>query len=72
MANYFSAQISQEHSNQIMNLALSFNVPNEQIVFKKEGCPLGFIGIYIKFDSKDSMDEFTEKVQEIPCILNKW
>ena len=72
MANYFSAQISQEHSTQVMNLALSLNVPNEQIVFKTQGCPLGSIGIYIKFDSKDSLDEFSEKVQEIPCILKMW
>ena len=72
MANYFSAQISQEHSTQVRDLALNLNVPTEHIVFNTQGCPLGSIGIYIKFDSKDSMDEFSEKVQEIPCILNKW
>ena len=72
MANYFSAQISQEHSTQVRNLALSLNVPAEQIVFKTQGCPFGSIGIYIKFDNKDSLDEFSKKVQEIPCILKMW
>lgn len=64
MTNYFSAQISQEHLTQVMDLALSLNVPIEQIVFYTQGCPLGIIGIYIKFDSKDSMDEFSEKCKK--------
>jgi len=72
MTNYFSAQISQEHSTQILNLALSLNVPSEQIVFNTQGCSFGLIGIYIKFNSKDSLDEFSKKVQEIPCILKRW
>lgn len=72
MKNYFSAQILQEHSNQVMELALSLNVPPERIVFKKEGCPLGSIGVYIKFDSKDVLNEFSKKMQGISCIMQRW
>lgn len=72
MAHYFSAQISQEHSNQVKDLALSLDIPSERIVFKTEGCRLGSIGVYIKFESKESLDEFSKNMQSIPCILNKW
>lgn len=72
MQNYFSARISQEHSSQVKALALSLNVPSERIVFKKEGCPIGSVGVYIKFETKTTLDEFSKKLQGIPCILEKW
>ena len=74
MANYFSAQISQEHSNEVRKLALSLNIPPERIVFNTEGCPVGSIGVYIKFDAKTASDEFSKKImQTFPCsIIKKW
>ena len=72
MAKYFSARISQEHSDQVRNLALGLNVPPKRIVFNGEGCPLGSIGVYIKFDSQNSLDEFSQKVQGMDCILERW
>jgi len=72
MQNYFSALISQEYSSYVENLALSLNVPSEQIVFKTEGCALGSIGVYIKFETKVSLNEFSKKLQKIPCVLEKW
>ena len=72
MANYFSARILQEYLNHVENLALSLNVPQEHIVFKPEGCSLGSIGVYIKFETKVSLDEFSKELQKIPCILEKW
>jgi len=53
-------------------LALSLNVPSERIVSNAKGCTVGSIGVYIKFESKISLDEFSEKIQKIPCILEKW
>ena len=72
MTKYFSAQISQEHAQIVRNLALNLNVPADRIVFKREGCPLGSIGVYIKFDNQDSLNEFCEKMQDINCILKRW
>lgn len=73
MANYFSAQISQEHSDNVRKLALSLNIPQERIVFKTEGCPLGSIGVYIKFNDEASLNEFSKKLmQNFHCILKKW
>lgn len=73
MTHYFSAQISQEHSENVRNLALSLNIPQERIVFNTAGCFVGTIGVYIKFDDKCSLDEFTEKImQSIPCVIQKW
>ena len=72
MAHYFSAQISQEHSSQVKDLALGLNIPSKRIVFKTEGCPLGSIGVYIKFDTKESLAEFSRNMQSIPCILDEW
>ena len=72
MANYFSAQISQEYLSQVKNLASSLNIPSERIVFNRVGCSVGSIGVYIKFDNKDSLDEFSKKVQKIPCIIKRW
>lgn len=72
MASYFSAQISQEYSDNVRTLALNLNIPQERIVFKKEGCPLGSIGVYIKFDDEKSLSEFSEHMQSIPCIQKKW
>ena len=72
MSKYFSAQIWQEYSNIVRELALNLNVPSKRIVFKNEGCPLGSIGVYIKFDNEDSLNEFSKKVQKIPCIIKRW
>lgn len=72
MASYFSAQISQEHSDNVRTLALNLNIPQERIVFKTEGCPIGSIGVYIKFDDEKSLNEFSEQMQSIPCIQKKW
>ncbi len=72
MPHYFSAKISQEYSNQVKDLALSLSIPLEQIVFKTEGCPLGSIGVYIKFEDQNSLDDFSEKMQSIPCIIERW
>lgn len=72
MPNYFSARISQEHLSQVEALALTLNVPSERIVFKTEGCPLGSIGVYIKFETKTSLDEFSKNIQKTPCVLEKW
>lgn len=72
MAKYFSAQIWQEYSNIVRELALNSNVPPNRIVFKNEGCTLGSIGVYIKFDDEDSLNEFSKKVRKIPCIIKRW
>ena len=72
MQNYFSARISQEYLSQVEALALTLNIPSERIVFKKEGCPLGSVGVYIKFETKASLDKFSKKMEKIPCILEKW
>jgi len=72
MQNYFSARISQEYLSQVEALALTSNVPPDQIVFKKEGCPLGSIGVYIKFETKANLDDFSKSIHKIPCILEKW
>lgn len=72
MTKYFSAQIWQEYSNIVKELALSSNVSSNRIVFKNEGCPLGSIGVYIKFDNENSLNEFSKKVQKIPCIIKRW
>ena len=72
MANYFSAQILQEYLSKVKTLASSLNIPSERIVFNSKGCHVGSIGVYIKFESKVSLDEFSKKLEEIPCILEKW
>lgn len=73
MAHYFSAQIPQEYSEKVRNLALSLNVPKERIVFKTPGCFVGSLGVYIKFDDKKSLDIFTEEIKKsIPCIIQEW
>lgn len=71
-AHYFSAQISQEFSDQVKNLASNLNIPSERIVFKTEGCPVGSIGVYIKFETKNTLNEFSKKIQAIPCIIKQW
>lgn len=72
MTKYFSARISQEYLSQVIDLALSLNVPSERIISNAKGCIVGSIGVYIKFDNKDSLDEFSKELEKFPCILEKW
>lgn len=71
MTHSFNARISQEHSENVMYLALSLNVPSENIVFKKDGCPLDSMKIFIQFDNDLSFNRFSEQIGTIPCILEK-
>lgn len=73
MSNYFSAKISQEYSENVKNLALSLGVKPKNIVFKTAGCPLGTLGVYIKFESAEAVKNFSSEVEEsFPCIIEKW
>ena len=73
MSNYFSAKISQEYSESVKNLAISSGVEQKNIVFKTAGCPIGTLGVYIKFESSEAAKNFSSKVEEsFPCIIEKW
>lgn len=71
MSLNFNARISQEHSENVNNLALNVGVPSENIIFKKDNCPLDSIKIYIQFDNEFSFNQFSEQIKAIPCILEK-
>lgn len=74
MATYFCAQISQEHSSKVENMALNLGIPKKNILFNTIGCPLGSIGVYIKFEDITTFNLFSNEVkQDIPhSILEKW
>lgn len=68
MASCFKARISQEHSSNVRNIALSMNVPQESITFEKGNCPLGSLRVSIEFKDKDSLTEFRKRIMQ-SCIL---
>ena len=67
---YFSAKIQQEYSDIIRDKVLSLGVPQENIVLKREGCKLMYMGIYIKFDNKDTYKRFINL--QLPGIVETW
>lgn len=67
---YFSAKIQQEHANAIRKMAIDAGVPENNIVLKKEGCGIFYMGIYIKFKNKKSYNEF--KKLQLPGIVELW
>ena len=71
MTHSFNARISQEHSENVMHLALSLNVPSKNIVFQKDGCSFYSMKIFIHFDNDLSFNCFSEQIKKIPCILEK-
>ena len=73
MEKHFAAQIAQEHSENVKNLALSLNVPPENIVFRTEGCSIGTIGVYIKFNDESLLHEFVQELKNLfHCIIEEW
>ncbi len=74
MVKYFCAQISQEHSSAVENIALNLGVSKKDIVFNTIGCPLGSIGVYIKFNDETTLNLFSNEIERhIPHgILEKW
>ena len=67
---YFSAKIQQEHANTIRKMAIKVGVPESNIVLKKEGCGILYMGIYIKFKNKKSYKKF--KKLQLPGIVEVW
>lgn len=67
---YFSAKIQQEYSDIIREKVLSLGVPQENIVLKREGFKLLYMGIYIKFDNKDIYERFISL--QLPGIVETW
>lgn len=65
MAFYYCARVLQEHSDFVRKLASDFNIPEERIVFNTEGFSIGFIGVYIKFDSENSKNEFSKRLNKL-------
>ncbi len=67
---YFSAKIQQEYSDIIREKVLSLGVPQENIVLKREGCKLLYMGIYIKFNNKDTYERFISL--QLPGVVETW
>ena len=67
---YFSAKIHQEYADQIRQKAIDLGVSSKNIVIKKEGCKLLYLGIYIKFDDADTYEKF--KNLHLPGIVETW
>lgn len=74
MATYFCAQISQEHSTDVENMALYLGVQKKNILFNTIGCPLGSIGVYIKFEDESTFSLFSNEIKQkiSHSILEKW
>lgn len=67
---YFSAKIQQEYAVAIREKAVEIGVPNENVIFNRQGCKLLELGVYIKFEDKDAYEKF--KSLELPGIVETW
>lgn len=67
---YFSAKIQQEYADIIRKKALELGVPQKNMIFNPEGCNFLELGVYIKFNDKDTYEKFN--AWDIPCIVEKW
>lgn len=59
--------VLQEHSQTVANLASSFNIPKDKIVFDAKGCPFYQIRVCINSDDNVYLEEFLKNVKPY-CI----